>query len=162
MPVLRKRHKENFTVLPNTLLQDTRLSCRTRGLLVWMLAKPVEWRFSHAALLAELPRDGKKAVQRSVSELQEYGYLTIEQPQTRGRLGPAVWTVSDTPLPATSNELNELSETSPHPPLSGAEKEGPYKGLSKKRVDAAAPAVKGGAQPPGFYLDACGEWRRCK
>jgi hypothetical protein len=44
MQIHRTRHTRGFTVLPNTLLQDRRLSYTTRGLLADLLSRPDGWR----------------------------------------------------------------------------------------------------------------------
>lgn len=40
MQIHRSRHARGFTVLPNTLLQDRRLSYTARGLLADLLSRP--------------------------------------------------------------------------------------------------------------------------
>ena len=156
MPVLRQIHKINFTTLPNALLQDSKLSCRERGLLVWMLSKPTEWNFSHKALLAELPHDKKGAIQACVNKLTETGYLRISQERTNGKLGKAVWYVYDSPYPSIqdSEEIH-----SPHPKIPGSGKSTSYK---RKNIEKAAPSIDAGRQPSGncYYDHDAGEWRR--
>lgn len=98
MPVLRQSHVRNFTTLPNELLQDQRLSCRDRGLLVWMLSKPPDWSFSKKSIEAELAKDGESSIQAGMKSLQKAGYLKIDRKrQERGKLSVAVWTVFDCP-----------------------------------------------------------------
>lgn len=104
MPVLRRKQNGNFTVLPNELLQDPRLSCRDRGLLVWMLSKPQDWTFSQRGIANELSFDGESSVKAGVKNLQEAGYLHIDRERRdRGRLSVAVWTVSDSPQPESQS-----------------------------------------------------------
>lgn len=154
MPVLRTKHKENFTTLPNALLQDKNLSCRDRGLLVWMLSKPQDWNFSHKAILAELQFDKKGAIQASINNLSRIGYLEIIQERNNGRLGKTVWYVSDTPYP-------NIQDTAPYPEIPDSGKSTSYKrkNIKKKKAD---PGVEAGSQPCGnLYFDSdAGEWRR--
>ena len=145
MPVIKRRHTSDFTVLPNDLLQDQRLSCRDRGLLVWMLSMPPDWNFSHNALLKELRFDKKGAVQSCIKKLKELGYLKIIQERNNGRLGNKIWYVCDTPYPDIPNFG-----------ISSAYK---INNIKKKK---AVPTCWGGEQPSYeiYYDPELGEYRR--
>lgn len=158
MPVLRKKHKENYTTCPNATIADERLSLSDLGLLVTMLSKPPEWSFSHKALQAELKLDKKGAIQKSVTNLQKAGYLKIVQERHNGRLGKATWYVSDTPCP---NIRDTVLEGTPYPEIPDSGKSTSYKRKNIKKKETV-PAVEGGAQlPEGIYYDPdSGEFRR--
>lgn len=154
MPVMRQVHRENFTTLPNTLLQDQRLSCRDRGLLVWMLSKPPDWAFSKRSIVAELARDGESSVQAGVKNLQQAGYLRIDRMRSeKGKLDTVVWTVFDSPQ--LENRTMDSSPQRRFPALGNASntKERGYKRKS-------APALEGGAQPGCFFDKVTGTWKR--
>lgn len=160
LPVLRQHHTRDFTVLPNALLQDQRLSCRDRGLLVWMLSKPPDWSFSKAAIVAELRQDGERSVQSGVKVLQELGYLTItRERQKKGTISRAVWNVFDTPQVRNAAVDESTEERTPqlrYPAMGNAV-------LNKnKKKKLAVPAGEGGTQlSEGFYIDpGTGQWRR--
>lgn len=154
MPVLRQRHARNFTTLPNELLQDQQLSCRDRGLLVWMLSKPPDWKFTHKAILQELPADGKTAILNCVKRLQEVGYLEISRSKKAGQFDKSIWTVSDTPHP--QNEDMDI----PHPRFPHPQNADVFlkKELTKK--EKAVPALEGGRQPEIYFDPEAGEWKR--
>ena len=158
VPVLRKHHTRDFTVIPNALLRDQRLSCRERGLLVWMLSKPQEWNFSHKSLLAELPFDKKGTVQACISKLEETGYLRIVQERKQGKLGKTQWYVYDVPYPDIRDTDNRLP---PYPEIPDSGKPASYKRKNIKK-EKAVPGFGAGEQPLGnVYLDTeSGEWRR--
>ena len=99
MPVEKRKHSGDYTLIPNELIRDERLSCRDLGLLVWMLSKPKEWQFSYQGILHQLKLDGKGSIQSGVKNLQTAGYLTIKQERTKGRIGDTTWNVTDTPYP---------------------------------------------------------------
>lgn len=150
MPVLRQHHTRDFTVIPNSLLQDQRLSCRERGLLVWMLSKPQDWNFSHKALLSELPFDKKGAVQACINKLTEIGYLRIVQERTKGKLGKTLWYVYDVPYPKYRDTDNKAP---PYPEIPDSGKSTSFKKHIEQKK-SAVPATEGGAQlPEGFYYD---------
>ena len=166
MPVLRQHHTQDFTVVPNALLQDQRLSFRDIGLLVWMLSKPADWKFTKKTILAEIKQDGDRSVQAAVKKLQETGYLTITRgDRKKGKLAESIWTVYDEP------QLQNAAMEQPQPrkPECGSpqlrfpsvQNAVDYKRYNNKKKNAA-PAVEGGAQlSEEFYLDPeTGQWRR--
>ena len=155
MPVLRQAHKANFTTLPNELLQDQRLSCRDRGLLVWMLSKPPDWSFSKKSIEAELANDGESSIQAGVKNLQKAGYLKIDRKrQERGKLSVAVWTVFD--CPQLENQSVDNSPQLDFPQLDNAT-------CTKERINKrkqAVPALEGGRQPEIYFDPESGAYRR--
>ena len=48
--IIRRRHIKNFTVLPNAIHDDDRLSLEARGLLEFLLSRPSNWEIRHDAL----------------------------------------------------------------------------------------------------------------
>ena len=154
MPVLRQRHARNFTTLPNELLQDQQLSCRDRGLLVWMLSKPPDWKFTHKAILQELPADGKTASLNCVKRLQEVGYLEISRSKKAGQFDKSIWTVSDTPHPQ-----NEDMDT-PHPRFPHPQNADVFQKKELTKKEKAVPALEGGRQPEIYFDQEAGEWKR--
>lgn len=165
MPVLRQHHTRDFTVIPNALLQDQRLSYRDVGLLVWMLSKPQDWKFSYEGMLAERATDGKSAIQAGVKSLKKAGYLRIEKKRNKGRLAESIWYVYDTPcienqyvdnLPQLQNAVMDT------PCIEKPYMENPPQQKKYRTKEKAVPAVVGGAQPSKeLYRDPeTGEWRR--
>ena len=155
MPVLRQHHTRDFTVIPNALLQDQRLSCRDRGLLVWMLSKPQEWEFSKISIVKELVLDGESSIKSGIKNLKAAGYLEIRQERVKGKVSRSVWTVSDTPQ-GCFNPTD--SPQGRFPPGENS----PYIKDRKPKRKKAAPALEGGAQlPEDIYFDPeHGEYRR--
>ena len=152
-------------MIPNALLQDQRLSYRDVGLLVWMLSKPQDWKFSYDGMLAERTTDGKSAVQAGIKNLKAAGYLRIEKQRNKGRLGERIWYVYDEPY--TENQymdntpqLQNAVRVSPY--IEKPYMENPPQQKKYRTKEKAVPAVVGGTQPSReLYRDPeTGEWRR--
>lgn len=79
------RLADNFTILSNDVLNDRRLSFRARGVLIWLLSKPVDWRTRSEAIAAQSDRDGRDAIRSAMRELADLGYLVrtkMQDPET--------------------------------------------------------------------------------
>ncbi|WP_329134019.1 hypothetical protein OG552_17655 [Streptomyces sp. NBC_01476] len=78
MQIHRSRHARGFTVLPNTLLQDRRLSYTARGLLADLLSRPDGWR-EDGRHMADTSPQGRLAVAKALRELTAAGYYRVER-----------------------------------------------------------------------------------
>ena len=163
--MVKKHHDRDFTTIPNAVIKDQRLSMRDLGLLLWMLSKPPEWRFTKKSILSEIGQDGDRAIQASVKKLQAAGYLTIiSGDREKGRITGSVWTVYD--VPQLRNEATEQTSgltrvcSSPQLRSPAVVNAVDNKEINNKQV-SAAPATPCGAPLAGFYFDSdSGEWRR--
>ena len=155
MPVIRQKHTRDFTNLPNALLQDQRLSCRDRGLLVWMLSKPPDWEFSKLSIVDELKLDGESSIKSGIKNLKAAGYLEIRQERIKGKVSRSVWTVTDTPQGCFNPTGSPQGR---YPPMENS----PYTKERINKRNKAAPALEGGAQLPEdiFFDQESGEFRR--
>src|SRR5690242_5598776 len=78
MRVHRSVQVRAFTVLPNPLLQDRRLSYTARGLLADLLSRPDGWR-EDGRQMADSSPQGRGAVRRALRELTEAGYYRVDK-----------------------------------------------------------------------------------
>ena len=75
----------NFTVIPNSLLEDSELTWEARGLLCFLLSKPDNWTVSRVHLEKQAP-NGQHQVRRILNELEDAGYLLrIKKQNARGQ-----------------------------------------------------------------------------
>lgn len=88
------RPEGNFTVLHNHVLRDQRLSFKARGLLVYILSMPDNFKFT-AELLTRHAPDGRQSVISGLRELRQAGYLTIEKKQTSDGRWRTISTIHD-------------------------------------------------------------------
>ncbi|GAA1386656.1 hypothetical protein GCM10009639_10700 [Kitasatospora putterlickiae] len=76
MQIHRSAHARSFTVLPNGLLQDRRLSYTARGLLADLLSRRDGWR-EDGRHMADTSTQGRGTVRRALKELTEAGYYRV-------------------------------------------------------------------------------------
>ncbi len=76
MQIHRSAHARSFTVLPNGLLQDRRLSYTARGLLADLLSRPDGWR-EDGRHMADTSPQGRGTVRRALKELTDAGYYQV-------------------------------------------------------------------------------------
>jgi len=76
--VHRKTRLNDFTILPNRLLKDKRLSFKARGVLAMMLAMPDDWQ-TYAGWIEEQGTEGRDALQGAFRELENLGYLSRQR-----------------------------------------------------------------------------------
>ena len=69
-----EKPKINFTMVPNEVLIDKRLSLKAKGLWVYFLSRPDGWKFS-VDRLCKTMLEGKKAIQSAIKELEDADYL---------------------------------------------------------------------------------------
>ncbi|WP_329176336.1 hypothetical protein [Streptomyces sp. NBC_01477] len=78
MHIHRSRHARGFTVLPNMLLQDRRLSYTARGLLADLLSRPDGWS-EDGRRMADTSPQGRLAVAKALRELAALGYYRVDR-----------------------------------------------------------------------------------
>jgi len=137
MRVHRSAHVRNFTVLPNGLLQDRRLSYTARGLLADLLSRADGWREDGRAMADSSPQ-GRGAVRKALKELREAGYYrvdTLRLPDGRIRSEAHVFDTPQLEVPGV-----------PHPASGEA-----------KAASAGAPLVKNPVKEPSLPNEQAGE-----
>lgn len=70
-----------FGMVPNTLLNDDKISLKAKGLFAFMQSKPEGWNFS-AKLIATQCKESIDSVSSGLQELEEFGYLKRERTQS--------------------------------------------------------------------------------
>lgn len=95
--ILRRKVRDNFTILPNDLIRDPRLSWGGLGLLAFLLSCSESYQFSLAGLSAQ-KKCGREATRTRIKELEAHGYLTITVIRDElGQFKETLWEVTDTP-----------------------------------------------------------------
>jgi hypothetical protein len=99
MTIVRREDRAQFTIVPNAIFLDDRLSIEAKGVLGYLLSRPHSWqvRLDH---VGRTLRIGRKKLQRIFRELIGAGYVTREQPRTADahRFREIDYVVRDVPL----------------------------------------------------------------
>lgn len=74
MAVFRVNKNKNYTVMSNYHFKDKSLSLKAKGLLSQMLSLPDDWDYTVPGLCA-INKESKGAIQSTLKELEERGYL---------------------------------------------------------------------------------------
>src|SRR4029453_6314262 len=87
MAVIRHMHshRDQFTVIPNSVLRDSRLSFRARGILDYLLSHQDGFCTSARSMAEESPTEGRDAILTGLTELETFGYL--RRPRSQGDNG---------------------------------------------------------------------------
>ncbi len=109
--VLRKTKQANFAVIDmEPIRNDSRLSFKAKGLLVYLLDRPANWNVN-IEHLATVSAEGKGAIQTAVAELKDCGYLRIEKDRDgTGKVTGYTWELTENP-----KKLPLSGETKPKP-----------------------------------------------
>lgn len=82
MAVFRVNKNTNYTVMSNYHLKDKNLSLKAKGLLSQMLSLPPDWDYTVAGLCA-INKESKTAIQSTLKELEDGGYLKRTRSQNK-------------------------------------------------------------------------------
>jgi len=113
MQIHRSRHTSGFTVLPNTMLQDRRLSYTARGLLADLLSRPDGWR-EDGRRMADTSPQGRLAVAKALRELTAFGYYRVERVRRPDGTFVSQAHVYDTPHTAYANTHTHTAYANTH------------------------------------------------
>lgn len=99
MTIVRREHRAHFTIVPNAVFVDQRLSVEAKGVLGYLLSRPHKWhvRLEHVGRTLVV---GRKKLQRIFRELIGAGYISREPQRIVDghRFGEIDYVVRDVPV----------------------------------------------------------------
>ena len=88
-----------FTQVANALIQDTRLSLKARGLLVYLLSLPPKWKLNIKGLVSAVGHDGRDLIAAALRELVAEGYVVRTRSRSsRGQMLAVEYEVHEEPV----------------------------------------------------------------
>lgn len=94
---VRVRWRGRFGIVPEALLEDSRLSLDTRAVAAWLAAKPPDWIVMVGVMRKRLGLSEQRWLRKIARELECAGYLRRER--RRGEQGRIVWQIEFYPDP---------------------------------------------------------------
>lgn len=96
--ILVAKREDPFARVPKITLADPRLSWRAKGILSYLLGKPVGWKV-RTTDLQNKSNDGSFAIRSALSELRKAGYAKLERSiGEKGKVAEWTWKISDSPI----------------------------------------------------------------
>jgi hypothetical protein len=118
-----QKKRNNFVMLDKTFIEDSRLSWKSKGILMYLLSKPDQWKVIVRDIVNH-STDGERAVYSGLKELKKYGYYSKEP--VRNEHGTIIrWESvvyecpNDEQTPPKEKKVEKNSEKTPISPLLG-------------------------------------------
>lgn len=121
-----------WVTLPNSTVNDERLSFRARGVLAYLVGRPPGWRFSAERIAKCSPSEGREAILTALRELEQLGY--VRRSRLRGSDG-RVQTITE--AAATPELMPPPEAAQPTPVEPDPAEPGPVDPTPKSQTDGA-------------------------
>ena len=137
------RQVDQFTIITNAVVNDRRLSFRARGVLIYLLSKPADWRTRSESIAAQSDKDGRDAIRSAMREMEVLGYLVRNRVQDdRGRWH-MIQTIFEDPAETSVTPGPEKSSTGG----TDVEESGTLPRIDSQRTETNQPSCKVKAKP---------------
>lgn len=117
MAIIREEHQSNYTVIQNDILNNPKMSLKSKALLCFMLSKPNGWDFSVNGLKSQL-KEGRDSISNSLIELEKFNYLFRHQVKDENnrfvRIDYYVYETPTTKKPFADFPITEKPNTGNH------------------------------------------------
>ena len=102
--IVRAKKQNNFVMLDKGFINDSRLSCKEKGILASLLSRPDDWKVI-VQNLVNTSTDGKCAIYSGLNKLREYGYYKKEAVRNEQGSHIAYW---ESVVYETPNEMQKV------------------------------------------------------
>jgi hypothetical protein len=106
MTIFRVEKDRNYMVLNRTVLNDTRLSWKAKGIMAYLLSMPDDWKFYIEELVSH-STEGEKAFRTGFKELEKYGYVKRFPVREDGKITSWDTVVYETPLLGEKGDIQK-------------------------------------------------------
>lgn len=108
---IRANKDRDFSVINNTVLKDTRLSWKAKGLMAYLLMLPEDWEI-YLTEVEKHSTDGRDSLRTAINELKQYGYLETETKKENGKFAGVSYKIIEKPKgPQTGKPQTEIPYT---------------------------------------------------
>lgn len=115
--IIKRKHRANYAIVPNSTADDDNLAADALGVLVYLLAKPDDWAVNIANIRARFGL-GRNRVYAILEELGEAGYIQRTQARNpESRFLTVEYIVFDSPEARAEADLLQNKPTTPLPQI---------------------------------------------
>jgi hypothetical protein len=106
----------NYTTINNTIIKDSRVSLKAKGLFLTIMSLPNDWDFSIRGI-SKILKEDKHAIRTAIKELQTFGYCSFEFLRNNGKFIGTDYSFYETPIEpqAEMPDLEVSDEDFSHP-----------------------------------------------
>lgn len=162
--IVRIDKRDNpYVQIDNTVLEDSRISFKAKGILAYLLSKPPNWTVRIEDLVKHSGGDGPKSIRSGLKELEKFGYAKL----TRGG-GDAgsFWCVFEKPI-QTDTDTPQKAMSSDRPKMATSPKRDiPQKGTLSNTdslvIRKKSSNTEGSSTPkePSFHSEFIDGWMK--
>lgn len=107
--IIKSKLTEKFTTIPNSVLNDSKLSWKAKGILCKLLSNKSDWAV-YKSQLQQFSSDGRDSTTAGFNELVERGYIVaIRRHNDKGQFAGYDYVVYDEPISEQPFSENPLS-----------------------------------------------------
>lgn len=125
--IIRVQKTERYSVISNAILEDKRLSYKAKGILVYLLTKPNDWK-ARIRDISNNSTDGRDSVLSGIRELKECGYIEqVKRRDKHGKIFATETVIREEPL--HRNPPNQAKKPETDNPVVGNSQKKPQTGF---------------------------------
>lgn len=102
-----KHVDKHFTIIQNTVLEDTRISWKAKGIFAYLWSKSDDWQY-YQKEVSNHSTDGIDSLRKGLRELEINGYLKRTRKRIHGKLQEPIWDLYPVPKPFSPKSENPM------------------------------------------------------
>lgn len=111
--VSNHRHYTDFTIVPNVILRNEKMTFFEKGLLCYLLSLPADWEI-HVGYIASTFGESERAILKGLKGLIEFGYCRRTARRKDGKLSGQHYQITDIANDFSAPSKNEGAEPAAH------------------------------------------------
>lgn len=110
MARIKKLRQKGFTIVDNTVINDTELSWKAKGVFLYLWSKSDDWQF-YEVEVAKHAKDGRDSLRSALKELEAKGYLKRARDRNdKGQVTTSDWILSEKPMLENPTQEKPIQE----------------------------------------------------
>lgn len=110
MAHIKKLRQKGFTIVDNTVIEDTELSWKAKGVFLYLWSKSDDWQF-YEVEVTKHAKDGRDSLRSALKELETRGYLRRARDRNdKGQVTTSDWVLSEKPMLENPTQEKPMQE----------------------------------------------------